>query len=227
MPRLLNTARSIAEIAPQASMYVPMSLPPRLPSYVDLISTSPWHAYGLLSTAFESVTLPSRLKRASGILERLDHIEASLNISGHQNIVKLQMSTGHRETDAAKDARSNGLNHNPLENAGALGHGLENSMDAHNNDGFANFDLDFSPEMFEDGDRSRREYQKSHVFGRFECDRSTTGGSIQSVNDDEQQARRRAAGQTVSRRYVNWMKTSHRSSINMDQVGSTNTISAP
>ncbi|RFU27008.1 hypothetical protein B7463_g9337, partial [Scytalidium lignicola] len=65
--RQSNTARCLSEISSQASLFVPLTLPSKLAGYVTLDPQSQWDVSGLLSTAFESMTLPSRLKPQQGL----------------------------------------------------------------------------------------------------------------------------------------------------------------
>ncbi|PGH28217.1 hypothetical protein AJ80_00107 [Polytolypa hystricis UAMH7299] len=62
-----NSARSITEISPQTSAYVPVQDPPRYLSRA-LISGLPseWYSSALISTAVESMTLPTRLHSYRG-----------------------------------------------------------------------------------------------------------------------------------------------------------------
>ncbi|PYI27024.1 protein dml1 [Aspergillus indologenus CBS 114.80] len=61
--RDLNKSRSIYAIAPQASLYTPIVDPPsRLPSTVHIDPHSEWYTSALISSALESVTLPTRLR---------------------------------------------------------------------------------------------------------------------------------------------------------------------
>src|SRR5271170_7564088 len=70
-----------------------MALPSTmLPSYVTIDPNSQWHVSGLLCTAMESMSLPSRLKARDGTHETLDRIAGALNVNGNQNIAKLRMS---------------------------------------------------------------------------------------------------------------------------------------
>ncbi|PGH12021.1 hypothetical protein AJ79_04530 [Helicocarpus griseus UAMH5409] len=62
-----NTAKSVNEISPQTSAYIPILDPPRnLPAYVNPNLRSQWYSSALLSTAVESVTLPTRLRSLRG-----------------------------------------------------------------------------------------------------------------------------------------------------------------
>ncbi|WEW54798.1 mtDNA inheritance, partitioning of the mitochondrial organelle [Emydomyces testavorans] len=62
--RATNSAKSISEIARQATAYIPISMPPpsKLPHYVNLDMRSEWYFSALASMAVESVTLPARLR---------------------------------------------------------------------------------------------------------------------------------------------------------------------
>ncbi|KAJ5204952.1 uncharacterized protein N7498_005831 [Penicillium cinerascens] len=58
-----NKAKSIYSISPQSNLYVPiMDLPPKLPSYLQVDRRSHWQTTALISSAVETVTLPSRLR---------------------------------------------------------------------------------------------------------------------------------------------------------------------
>lgn len=93
MLRTVNAAKSIYEISAHASLYVPLAIPSlRLPSYVQLARSSLWQTSALLSTALESMTLPSRLRSGGGKRGRLDDMEAALNVNGNQRIANVQMS---------------------------------------------------------------------------------------------------------------------------------------
>ncbi|KAJ5126624.1 hypothetical protein N7448_007403 [Penicillium atrosanguineum] len=63
MKKDINKAKSIYSISPQTNLYVPlMDLPPRLPSYLQVDRRSRWQTTALISSAVETVTLPSRLR---------------------------------------------------------------------------------------------------------------------------------------------------------------------
>ncbi|PGH37018.1 hypothetical protein GX50_00001 [[Emmonsia] crescens] len=63
----VNSAKSVNEISPQTSAYIPILDPPRtIPSYVHADLRSEWYSSALVSTAVESVTLPTRLRSHRG-----------------------------------------------------------------------------------------------------------------------------------------------------------------
>ena len=83
------------EISAQASVYVPMTnSPSTLPSYITMDSSSPWYTSALQATAFESMTLPARLRAQAGGRTTLANMEVSFNNHGHGNrkIAHLGMS---------------------------------------------------------------------------------------------------------------------------------------
>ena len=74
-------------------MYIPMSIPPSsLPRYISLNRSSQWHTSALLSTAIETMTLPSRLRPGERKGGNLIQMEAALNVNGNQRVAKLQCS---------------------------------------------------------------------------------------------------------------------------------------
>ena len=101
--RTINAARTINEMARNASLYVPLSVPAiQLPQYVHLNRDSQWHVSALLSMALESMTLPSRLRPDNQRRGLLGDIEAALNVNGNQRIAQLQCTVLEPETELPK-----------------------------------------------------------------------------------------------------------------------------
>ena len=164
-----------------------------------LNAQSQWHTSGLLSTAYESMTLPSRLKTKR---ETLDHLTNALNTNGNQNIAKLRMtidqktaSNGHHRPgrlsvqNELRDVRV------PSQDRSMAGELIEHDED------LPVFDMDF---FSNDGiDQSRRRNhgtKKAHVFGQAEAYRGDEELTIQDAfeaDDGQERARRRAAGLPV------------------------------
>lgn len=208
MLRLSNTAKSFSEIAPQASIFVPVSLPSaRLPDYVNIDVNSEWHRSALLLTAWESMTLPSRLRSHQTGRETYDQLESALNINGKQNIAKLRMAVNQQE-------EINGDNESRLEIGTFSGDQRLPSQDRRSNgfdsdkepDEAASFDIDFFVADSGEQARGRRFSKNTHTFGQAENLR--TEQSHQQNKDKEvedvgyERARRRAAGLTITRRLV-------------------------
>lgn len=195
--KLSNVARSVAEISPQASLFVPITLPiARLPSYIDVNPTSQWHVSALLATAVESVTLPTRLKLQDSSRETIDEIVSALNINGNQNVAKLRMSIdqerdGYYELGTLDPRTVEGDVRAPLHERHAV-----NSYDDPEKH-LSILDMEFFPS--ETGERSMglRHTKKPHVFGQAETHRSDKDNENDETNElDEghERARRRAAG---------------------------------
>ena len=73
-------------------MYIPISIPLKLPQYVQLDRSSRWHTSAMLSTALETMTLPSRLRYSSRRHVTFDTMEAALNVNGTQCVANLECS---------------------------------------------------------------------------------------------------------------------------------------
>lgn len=205
--RLSNTARSLTEIAPQASIFVPMALPSvNLPSYVSLNAKSEWHRSALFSTALESMTLPSRLRLHHSGRETLDQLANALNINGNQNIAKLRMTItqrpvtngtsreGRLEVQAeSRDARL------PSQD------GRANQLDAGKDEDESEvFDMDFFPTETGEYVRGRQSSKKTHVFGQAENyrieDDQQQSKKVKDEDEGYERARRRAEGLTITRK---------------------------
>jgi len=195
--RLSNTARAISDIAPQASLFIPMTMPSKvLPTYVMLDPRSQWHISGLFSTALESMTLPSRLKAKR---ETLDQLGSALNVNGNQNIAKLRMSIDY-ETPLNHQQRPGRLEVR-AESQDARVPSQDRSSDSNSiseeND-LSIFDMDFFPLESVDHNRGRNhKAKKPHVFGQAETYRGYEKmGALEANNEDEgpRRAHRRAAG---------------------------------
>lgn len=61
------------------------------PPYLEVDSRSRWCTSALQAMAFESATLPSRLRADAGDLTSIADLTTSLNLHGGRNVVQLQM----------------------------------------------------------------------------------------------------------------------------------------
>ncbi|KAF4628314.1 hypothetical protein G7Y89_g9836 [Cudoniella acicularis] len=198
--KLSNTARSISEIATQASIFVPMTIPTKaLPQYVALDQSSLWQVSGLLSTAMESMGLPSRLKLTSSNRETINMLSNSLNVNGNQTIAKLRMSIDqkapvngdHRPTDPEEGAQSR--------DERIRNQHVELSYVRNEND-VSTLDMDFFPTETGEQTRARRSAKVAHVFGQSEISRADEHDEEQDTlkaDKGYERARRRAAGLTI------------------------------
>ncbi|TVY22818.1 Protein dml-1 [Lachnellula hyalina] len=202
--KLSNTARSISEIAPQASLFVPMAIPSDSPpSYITLDTHSPWHISGLLSTAMESMSLPSRLKVQSSARQTFDQISNAVNVNGNQTITRLRMTidqelalNGHGDSQVAGGIGQMGDSRVPL------GNGHVNDSNLNQEEEPKTLDMDFFSTETGEQFRTRRP-RKPHVFGQVENSRGTHDQQqTQFIGEDEghERARRRAAGLPIIQR---------------------------
>ncbi|KAI9050043.1 hypothetical protein LZ554_006188 [Drepanopeziza brunnea f. sp. 'monogermtubi'] len=198
--KLSNTARSISEIASQASLFVPMTVPSsRLPGYVTIDMKSQWHIGSLLSTAFETMTLPSRLRMHNNSRASMDQLVNVLNVNGNQNIAKVQMSIDQRASSNGQQqvagpdlrAKSRDLRLPSHERR------VEEEPSSKGDKELNTFDVDFFPETAEQG-RNRRAVKEPHVFGQAEIYRANDQQECEIEDTEEEagheRARRRAAG---------------------------------
>lgn len=171
-----------------------------LPSYLTVDLKSQWHIGGLLSTAFETMTLPSRLRVQDGNRASMDQLVNVLNVNGNQNIAKLRMSIdqdsvpngSHRKSrpDVRAQSRDSRL---PSQERRATG---EPSLQEDQEVG--TFDIDFSPAEAEEQSRGRRIAKEPHIFGQAEAYRADDQKEKEPGDNEEEagheRARRRAAG---------------------------------
>jgi hypothetical protein len=168
---------------------MPLTIPVAvLPRYVMLDTRSQWHVSGLLSTALESMTLPSRLKNRIVAQETLDQLGNTLNINGKQTIAKLRMSID-------QTSEPNGHAHSRDMRVPLQGQRLHESCVAEQED-LTTFDMDFFPMEEPEHSRGPRKVKRPHVFGQAEIYRASWGLADEVVNDDRgnERSRRRAAG---------------------------------
>lgn len=206
--KLSNAARSISEISPQSSVFVPLTIPSTtLPPYVNLNMQSEWHVSALLATAVESISLPSRLKLQNSNRETFSILANSLNVNGNQTIAKLQMSVKQKET-------TNGIQNGE---AALLSESTDSRIfsqdDVHANEESETktLDMDFFPTGGEEQSRGPRRSKKVHIFGQTELSR--TSEDADPINptgayDGYERARRRAAGLPIIQQSVYPERTS-------------------
>jgi hypothetical protein len=205
--RLSNIARSLSEIAPQASLFIPMTLPTaRLPNYVTVDRQSPWHVSGLLSAALESMSLPSRLKTKYGSRKTIDRLISALNINGNQNIAKLRMSVDQKT--APNGHQGPGRLAAPTESRDSRVSYQDRSVrgsQAGGDSDLNTFDMDFFPAETGEQISRRQSNKESHIFGQVEGYRvKEITDSQETSGEDEgyERARRRAAGLPLIQKLV-------------------------
>jgi hypothetical protein len=210
--KLSNISRSLSEIAPQASLFIPTSIPSApLPSYVMVDPGSPWHVSGLLSAAIESMSLPSRLKIKNGSRQTMDGLINALNINGSQTIAKLRMSVDH--TTALNSHYGQGRLSAPTESKDLRVPSQDRSIQADLDADLATFDMDFFPAETGEQPKGRRSSNVPHVFGQAEYYRVGESNDSNGSNEKDEgyeRARRRAAGLPLIQKLVHTSSSDHR-----------------
>lgn len=99
----VNKAKSLYSISPQTNLYVPVvDLPQRLPDYLQVDRHSEWQTTALISSALETVTMPSRLRP-------YHDFESSLTgADGTHTIFELQTSFNPGEYGKKRATREDG-----------------------------------------------------------------------------------------------------------------------
>jgi hypothetical protein len=206
--KVSNAAKSVSEIIPQASLFIPTTLPSSpLPGYVQLDLNSQWQVAGLYSAALESMTLPSRLKPRNGIRQTLDQIAATLNANGNQNIAKLCMTVkqnSHGPVNGNNHPRTNGNSQDTDPRVSSRLMAMRDTGNGEENNDVARFDMEFFPTEVMEQSRGRRTSNKIHVFGQAENYRGDEDDKEEVDRNDEGQerARRVAASLPLLSRFV-------------------------
>jgi len=199
----------MSEIAPQASLFVPLTIPQTmLPNYVMIDTKSRWHVGGLLSTAYETMTLPSRLRLGNGSRASLDELVNVLNVNGNQNIAKVRMSidqkdapNGHHGSARLKIRAQSRDTRMPSQERRS-----ETESFSQADQELKTFDMDFFPSEVNEQSRGQRAVKEPHVFGQAETHRADDQKENEIGETAEEagheRARRRAAGLPIIQRSV-------------------------
>src|SRR4051794_23077848 len=93
MQQIVNSSQSLQFLGDQSSVYIPMSnIPAKLPSYLSIDTSSPWHIGALQAIGIESMTISSRLRTSAGGRGTLQDLEDTINSTGKRRIAKFGMS---------------------------------------------------------------------------------------------------------------------------------------
>jgi hypothetical protein len=162
MEQIVNSSRSMQTLGEQSSVYVPISnIPSRLPSYLSLDPTSPWHVGALQAIGVESMTISSRLRTSIGGRGTLQDLEDTINSTGKRRIAKFELSIADPEVlsdNAAKEAAQ-------AEKSGSM----TSQHTSDGDDGLGSFDIDVFTRDYRV--LARRPGRKEHIFGRAESSR--------------------------------------------------------
>ncbi|KAF1837374.1 hypothetical protein BDW02DRAFT_595532 [Decorospora gaudefroyi] len=161
LQQIANSARSLQILGEQSSVYIPMSnRPAKLPGYLTLDATSPWHIAALQVVGLESMNISSRLRTSLGGRGTLQDLENTINSTGKRRIAKLEMSIADPAvlSDKALDE---------TEHAEKVG-SVTSRQTSEGDDQLGNFDIDTFTRDYRIESRRKK---KEHVFGRAEASR--------------------------------------------------------
>lgn len=168
-----NSARSLQVLGEQSSVYVPMSnTPAKLPSYLKLDATSPWHMAALQVVGLESMTISSRLRSTLGGRGTLQDLEDTINSTGKRRIAKLEMSIADPDV----------LFEKALDKAESIAK-VGSTRSRHTSEGedeLTDFDIDL---FTRDYRSAAARTKKEHIFGRAEASRGEWTLSENSERD--------------------------------------------
>lgn len=187
-------------------MCIPLSIPcAPLPHYIHLDRSSQWHTFALLSAAWESVSLPSRLRLGHTKRGFLDDMVASLNVNGAQRMASLQCSlldpNQVKGNDAALSRASNDQRM-PGPNTSSRVLAQHDAQEAN-----ASFDVDLSGEKTSSAALvPTRQTVEDHIFSSIEVVRDKkVGPNDEGSNERDEMMtnkRRRLAGASIFERSV-------------------------
>lgn len=191
LAKLLNYSKSITEIAPEASLYIPMTIPSNFSNNVQLNPKSTWHVTALLATAFESALLPSRLVFSDVRNRTLDHVAALLNVNGHQKITRLQLEPSKSLPSVTSDLENGHTDLAQTETESTQKHGEDHLSPK--NDGDREL-MDLLPKVTNPSTLKGR--KSRHTFGSLHLCRGLNARIV--LQDLREHAHRRQLGQPIS-----------------------------
>ncbi|KAH7401231.1 protein DML1 [Pyrenochaeta sp. MPI-SDFR-AT-0127] len=162
LQQVTNSSRSLQILGEQSSVYIPMSnRPSKIPKYLSMDPTSPWHIAALQVVGLESMTISSRLRALVGGQGTLQDLEDTINSTGRRRIAKFEMSIADPGVLSEKVSEAIAS----AEKTGSMTSDRTSESENH----FSTFDLDVFTRDYNIA--SRRPSKKDHIFGRTETSR--------------------------------------------------------
>ena len=185
LSKAVNSARTLRSIGQQASLYTRLTTRPNtLPPYVELFSASDWTTSALLCSAFESITLPTRLTAAGGRQSSLAQFEDLLSKGGQRRIAELSF-----QSSPGTATRTMGVPQSDV----------SRHSDGNDEVSGRNLDIQLSPYPAE----SRRG-KSSHVFAQAVLSRGPSFPTLgaAAAHDPEEQYRRHVSDESTVEIYT-------------------------
>jgi len=159
MLQIANAAQSLYALNGSCSMQIPLSsVPASLPPYVSHDAASRWHSSALQAALFESITLPTRLRRQENAHETLDQLETTISNEGNRRIAAAGLSVKN-PAHLAGDVVLNGHHDSRMTNG--YTDGASDDIDMNED----KLDIDFFP-SFTVTTSDRAQGRKSHIFSQ-------------------------------------------------------------
>jgi len=147
-------------MAEQASLCIPLSnRPSRLPSYLQMDSSSPWNVGALQAVAMETMTLSTRLRSSESGRTTLQELEETINPTGKRRIAKLEMSVADPDVLCGKPS----LQSITAEKVSST---LPTQQPDELDGNLTEFDIDLFTKKYGGGDANQS--KREHIFGRVE-----------------------------------------------------------
>ncbi|KAK4545231.1 hypothetical protein LTR36_003411 [Oleoguttula mirabilis] len=200
MLQMLNTAQSLSALHSSASMHLPItSVPARLPGYVEMDGASAWHTSALQAAAVESVTLPTRLRRAEAGRATFGDLETTLSNDGNRRLAALGLTASVAEDLEEQGQQVNGHEDSRMTNGYTNGRGDEHEQPANK------LDIDFFPDIASSSRAGRTSERRTHTFSTVESLRGPwkSPDDIADTNADSRDRRRFADGPRATTHQTN------------------------
>jgi hypothetical protein len=163
--KLVNKARALAELNPQASLVVPLSIPEGpLSPRIQLDPSSPWHVSALFAATIESTTLYTRLRTTDRLYSsNMGHMTDLLNVFGRQTIANIEMSPIEEKPSTTQ----NGTNARGELTSNPYGNGLEDESESGSQKGTEPLEVDLSSPQELRLPGGPRRSKKRHIFSQI------------------------------------------------------------
>lgn len=164
LQQTVNSAHSLSVLAEQSSVYIPTSdIPAKLPSYVKMDASSPWHVGALQAVALESMTISCRLRSSDGRRGTLSDLEETMNSTGKRRIAKLELSIADPDVLSEKATEQ-------IAQAEKVGSTTSERTKEEDDDQLNEFDIDTFTKDYRTAPSTRKR-AREHIFGRVESSR--------------------------------------------------------
>ncbi|KAK5122602.1 hypothetical protein LTR85_003865 [Meristemomyces frigidus] len=180
MLQIASMAQSLSAVNGSASMHLPItSVPAALPAYVEMDAASRWHTSALQAAGIESLTLPTRLRRAESGRATFGDLETTLSNEGNRRVAALGLTGIDPET--LEDQTQSVDGHGDTRMTNGHTNGLANGHEDEGGRPADKLDIDFFPDIARSTGAGRILGRRAHTFSAVESLR----GPLKSPDDIE------------------------------------------